>query len=247
MEKYRKELSAMKLTFIGSSHGVPEAHRKCSCLMVEVEKNIYFVDMGTSVIEPLQNRGIPVDAVKGIFISHMHGDHINGLVSFVDLLNWFFRSADPTVCLPDLSAAEVIRQWLKVTLNNGQKEIRYAPIHSGEIFNDGLLKVTAFPTLHCPDSFAFLLEAEGKSILYTGDLNRPGVDFPQVAQTRPLDLVICEAAHFPATEYQPILEKCQIHRLCVTHYSPRYHYSALELAQRHPEVFLATDDLEISL
>ena len=48
----------MKITFLGSSHGVPEAHRKCSCIMIEVGENIYFVDMGTPTIDELRKRGI---------------------------------------------------------------------------------------------------------------------------------------------------------------------------------------------
>lgn len=237
----------MKLTFIGTSHGVPEAHRKCSCLMVEAAGNIYFVDMGTNAIDALQVRGISPSAVKGVFISHMHGDHSTGLIPFVDLIAWYFKTPDPVICLPDMKAADVIADWLRVTLNNNYTGMRYQQITSGEIYNDGVLKVTAFATLHCKDSYAFLLESEGKAVLYTGDLSRPGVDFPEVAKIRPLDLLICEAAHFPATEYLPVLEKCDIARICVTHYSPRFHSSALELAQALPGTILATDDLELTL
>lgn len=35
----------MKITFIGSSHGVPEPHRKCSCIMIEIGEQVYFIDM----------------------------------------------------------------------------------------------------------------------------------------------------------------------------------------------------------
>lgn len=237
----------MKLTFIGSGHGVPEAHRKCSCLMAEVAGNIYFVDMGTNAIDALRLRGRSVDAVKGIFISHMHGDHSTGLIPFVDLVAWYFKTPDPVICLPDIKAADVIADWIRVTQNNNYKNMQYRQITSGEIFNDGVLKVTAFATLHCESSYAFLLEAEGKAVLYTGDLCRPEVDFPEVARVLPLDLLICEAAHFPATEYLPVLEKCEVARVCVTHYSPRYHASALELAQAIPNTVLATDDLELFL
>ena len=50
----------MKLTFIGSSHGIPEPHRKCSCLMVEAGKNIYFVDMGTNALMPCGTEAAPL-------------------------------------------------------------------------------------------------------------------------------------------------------------------------------------------
>ena len=76
----------MKITFLGSSHGVPEPNRKCSCIMVEVEQNIYLIDIGTPAIDLLRRRGKSIDAVKGVFITHMHGDHTDGLIQFADLI-----------------------------------------------------------------------------------------------------------------------------------------------------------------
>ena len=75
----------MKITFIGSSHGVPEPNRKCTCIMIEVGANVYFIDMGAPAIDELRTRGISIDAVKGVFITHMHGDHTDGLIQFIDL------------------------------------------------------------------------------------------------------------------------------------------------------------------
>ena len=77
----------MKIVFFGASHGVPEPNRRCSCAMIETGEARYFVDMGTQATEQLMTRGIPMDAVKTIFVSHMHGDHTDGLISFVDLCN----------------------------------------------------------------------------------------------------------------------------------------------------------------
>ena len=74
----------MKITIVGSSHGVPEPDRKCSCIKVEIGGNIYFVDMGTPAIDEMRRRGDDVNAVKGVFITHMHGDHIGGLPAVLE-------------------------------------------------------------------------------------------------------------------------------------------------------------------
>lgn len=235
----------MKITFLGSSHGVPEANRRCSCAMITLGEKIYFVDMGVMVIEELRKRGIPVEAVQGIFCTHMHGDHTNGLVHFVDLISWYFKQADPAIYLPNMDAAKVIEEWLRVTLSN-VRPLRYFPVQAGEIFNDGVLKVTAIPTRHCPGSYAYLVEAEGKRVLFTGDLKNPGDDFPQVEGA---DLLICEAAHFPATDYEPVLKSGAFKKVCITHYSPRQYSSLFPLMEmlKPLPVQLATDGLEINL
>lgn len=96
----------MQITFLGASHGVPEANRRCSCTLIETNGRYYFIDMGVNAIDALRTRGIDVEDVKGIFITHMHGDHTNGLVSFVDLISWYFKTADPEICLPNLEGFE---------------------------------------------------------------------------------------------------------------------------------------------
>lgn len=240
----------MKITFIGSSHGVPEAHRKCTCIMIEIGENVYFVDMGTSAIDALRTRGISIDAVKGIFVTHMHGDHTNGLIQFVDLITWYFKTPDPVICLPIPEAAKVIDAWLDVTLNGSKKDIKYRETQPGVVFDDGVLKVTAIPTEHCFKSYAYLAEAEGKTVLFTGDLKNPGIDFPKV-EGKSLDLVVCETAHFPSTDYLPIFEKYDIKKVCVTHYSDRFLASVLTLCDTLNEkgipALRSMDDVELTV
>ena len=85
----------MRIIFFGSSHGVPEPNRRMSSILVEVGENRYFIDMGTQSIEQLITRRIPVESVKGIFITHMHGDHTDGLPAFLDLTGWYFKKPTP--------------------------------------------------------------------------------------------------------------------------------------------------------
>lgn len=238
----------MKLTFLGTSHGVPEPNRRCTCTMVEIKGRYYFVDLGIQVIEELMTRGIPMDAVKGIFLSHMHGDHTNGLISFVDLCTWYFKTVDSVICIPDMEGAQVIADWLRVT-GSGHREIHYEEILPGVIFDDGFLKVTAIPTQHCNRSYALLLQAEGHSVLFTGDLKGPSVDFPEIARTEKLDLIICEAAHFPATDYVPILKECKVQKVCIHHYAPWNLPHILNLAEALGELplILANDGMELLL
>ena len=106
----------MQITFLGASHGVPEANRRCSCTLIETNGRYYFIDMGVNAIDALRTRGIEVEDVKGIFITHMHGDHTNGLISFVDLISWYFKTADPEICLPNLEGVEAINPLTGTTI-----------------------------------------------------------------------------------------------------------------------------------
>ncbi|MCR5004865.1 MAG: MBL fold metallo-hydrolase [Clostridiales bacterium] len=238
----------MKITFIGSSHGVPEGDRRCACTMIEVEDRRYFIDMGTQVIEDVRRRHIPEESIKGVFITHMHGDHTNGLVSFVDLISWYFKTCFPRVVVPEQMAVEVLKAWLMVNHNHLREDIEFQVTQEGMIYNDGVLKVTAFKTKHIDPSYAYLVEAEGKRVLFTGDLKGPQIDFPLEALKDPVDLVIAEAAHFSPVEYLPIMKEQEIGRWIINHYQPRKVPEVWTLKQQAQiPVELAMDEMEVEL
>lgn len=238
----------MKITFLGSSHGVPEPHRRCTCTLIEVDGKRYFIDMGMMPIEEMVTRGLPVESIQAIFITHMHGDHTNGLLHFADLLSWSFKSADPIFFLPDPEAGTWIEGWLRLNGSFG-RILRFQAVAPGSLFNDGTLKVTALPTQHHIPSFAYLLEAQGKRVICTGDLKHPSADFPLEAAQEETHLLVCEAAHFDATDYLPLLRQCQVKRVCVHHHSPKHFASIRQLAAEMAPlpVQAAHDGLEITL
>ena len=238
----------MKITFIGSSHGVPEGDRRCACTMIEVEDRRYFIDMGTQVIEDVRRRHIPEESIKGVLITHMHGDHTNGLVSFVDLISWYFKTCYPRIILPEQMAVEVLKAWLMVNHNHLREDIEFQVTQEGMIYNDGVLKVTAFKTKHIDPSYAYLVEAEGKRVLFTGDLKGPQIDFPLAALKDPVDLVIAEAAHFSPVEYLPIMKEQEIGRWIINHYQPRKVPEVWTLKQQAQiPVDMAMDQMEVYL
>ena len=211
----------MRIVFFGTSHGVPEPGRRCSSTLIEVGERRYFVDMGTQSIEQLITRRIPVESVKGVFVTHMHGDHTNGLVSFLDLCSWHFRTADPVVCLPEPvdEAVSVLSAWIACN-HAAMRPFRFLPVKEGIIYEDEAIRVTAYPTRHVENSHALLIEAEGKRVLFTGDLGGPSIDFPVAVLDEPLELAVCECAHFAGTSYVPVLEgKKNLRQLCFNHYT----------------------------
>ena len=240
----------MRLTFLGTSHGVPEPNRKCSCTLLETGGRYYFIDMGATVVEDLVTRGISLNDVGGVFITHMHGDHTNGLPAFCDMLSWVrsWRDADPVFCLPDLAAQDALRAW--VALNGVRmKALRFVQAGDGPCFDDGNLRVTAIPTQHCPGSHAYLAEAEGKAVLFTGDLRRPDIDFPAAAGQREIALAVCECAHFPADRYEMPLRVSRVRRVCFNHYTRGNYAGLLALADTLPEIpmRIVSDGAEIVL
>ena len=242
----------MRLIFIGTSNGVPEPHRRCSSCILETGGSYYIIDMGTRVIEDLRRRGIDIGAVRLAVCTHPHGDHTDGLISFADLLNWYYKDADPLILLPDGRLIPPLRAWLTATTNGEapREDLRIEAFREGVAYEDENLRLTAIPTRHCENSYAFFVEGEGKKLLFTGDLCRPSVDFPQIAFETDLDLLVCEAAHFSPDDCIPYFDRTKAKRILHTHINDSRRAAALfaQMKAPHPyEYGAAFDGMEIEL
>ena len=242
----------MRLIFVGTSHGVPEVNRRCTSCVAEVGGSYYLFDMGTQVIEDLRKRSICLDNVRLAICSHPHGDHTNGLICFVDLVNWYFKSADPLILLPDSRMIPPLRAWVSATLEGKplRDDLRIGSFGEGVAYADENLRVTSIRTKHCAQSYAFLIEAEEKKVLLTGDLCRPSVDFPSIAFETELDLLVCETAHFSPEECIPFFDKAKPKRVLHTHVNDNRWAEVLSRLERqtHPYMYgTAFDGMELSL
>ncbi|MBE6650069.1 MAG: ribonuclease Z [Ruminococcaceae bacterium] len=248
----------MKIVFFGTSHGVPEPNRRCSSTMIETGGARYFIDMGTQSIEQLITRGIRPETIKACFITHMHGDHTNGLISFIDLCSWYFKDADPEFYLPGNTdkSVEAIRNWISC-VGQEMRAFKFGHVDDGFVYEDESIRLTAFRTKHTDASFSYLLEAEGKRVYFSGDLrsplylDSPLADIPVQEFDKGLDLAILELAHFDAPDkyYSLLKDKANIKAVCINHYSNIHLQSAFELIKKLPEqkIFLATDGLELEI
>ena len=223
----------MKITFLGTSHGITEKNQFCSSALVSTGGKHYLVDAGAPVLTLLKNHDIPLTDVAGVFITHSHHDHFMGLCTLTQQINEFsqFEGVSFPVFVPDaedyhrmfefLFGSPDFHGRLAYTVYGGMTNpsgdgTRRAP---AVIFDDGNLKVTAIPVDHYQNAHAFLLEAEGKRVVFTGDLMADMPDYPKVITETETDLVVTEGAHTKLNkpEVMELLKSGRTKTLVITH------------------------------
>ena len=247
----------MKFSFLGTSHGVPAADRYTSCYVLETQGNIYVFDAGAPVTNLLLERGADMKNVKAFFCSHFHGDHIDGGVTMLNLFDWYYRETSIDAYLPDHVAERVLRiygsECEDVYFLDGR--VRLHVMQPGVIFDDGVIRVTAIPVQHIvhPEkrSYAFAIEAEGKHILYTGDLSHdPDTkDFPQIGYAQHFDLILTECAHFTVEKLANCMARVDADYFAVSHIFPLEKIPQIEaLAPRYDfQLLIPNDGDEVEL
>ena len=226
----------MKITFLGTSHGMCEKGQFCSSAAVTVGDRSYIIDAGAPIMCLLKNYDIPYTSVGGIFITHSHQDHYMGLVEFIGQIEDFDRFKDVRikVHVPPEFPSKSINTFLFGNLegifrpvpggcrtdeNDTGRRVDFVTYPDGMIFDDGRMKITSIPVRHTEHAHSFLLEAEGKRVLFTGDLLTDFADYPEILTEGGVDLLIIEAAHTRLNKKQNIelFRRTKTKMMTVTH------------------------------
>ena len=215
----------MKIVFLGTSHGNPEANRFCSSLAVYTGNKVYVIDAGAPILTLLLSRGVHPKDVGGIFITHAHDDHYFGLIEYTRVVNKSgdYHGVSTPVLVPRKRLfSDMLNTKYNFKLWHGRGRTKYKKYRKGVIFDDGFIKVTAVPVRHIFLSYAFIVEAEGKRLLFSGDLARGMKDYPAALFEKHFDLLVLEAAHtvIDTPEVLNKINRSKIDRLVINHISP---------------------------
>ena len=248
----------MKITFLGSSHGVPAPDRFCSCTMIEVNGRLYFIDAGAPLIDLILRYGKHPNDVSAVFTTHAHGDHIIGLASFIDLCNWYYKESTPIVYMTEKEHGDTIVHLATVMEHRmafATERIDMRLARAGVVYEDENVRVTYIPTKHIEPrpSYAILLEAEDKKVLFTGDMSQwlAKEDFPVYPMENETELVVCEMAHFTPEQVSPYAQRLKTKRLCFNHVYPFDKFDSIRAMDESKEynfpISIAHDGDEIIL
>ena len=216
----------MKITFLGTSHGVPAADRYCSSAMIEINDAVYLIDAGAPVIDLLIRKGVDVNRVRAVFTTHLHGDHVFGVIQMASLFNWYFKNTSADFYLTEQAGVDVIKKTIETIDGTLCERVRLKLMTESTVYEDENIRVTPFPTQHLAvldrPAYSYLVEANGKKVLFSGDLSNrlAKEDFPPYALENEVDLMICEMAHFGPEHALPYLEKCRARELIFNHVFP---------------------------
>ena len=183
----RRRRAGTRLILLGTAGGArPRITRSASAQAVVVGDTAYVVDCGDGVARQLVLAGIPLRAVRQIFVTHHHSDH-NADYGNLILLAWAaglgtrLDSWGPpplgrmTDLVFQLNAADIAVR----TADEGRVPLRPL-VHAHELRDGGLVmedqngRVTAALVHHPPlvHAFAYRFDMADRSIVFSGDTTR---------------------------------------------------------------------------
>jgi ribonuclease Z len=173
----------MRVTLLGTGTPFPNPERFGSAILVEVAGKRLLFDCGRGVVIRLAQVQVNPKEIDGLFLTHLHSDHVVGIPDLW-LSGWFLgRDRSLPIWGPPgtRSMAEQlvqafgfdvrIRQASPDPLPGKGVEIDAKEIEQGEIYNDGLARVSAFLVDHgtVKPAFGYRVDSAGHSVVISGD------------------------------------------------------------------------------
>ncbi|AGC78434.1 ribonuclease Z [Nonlabens dokdonensis] len=176
----------MKLTILGCHSATPRDNARPTAQILEMKGHLFLIDCGEGTQMALRKNRVKFARIKHIFISHLHGDHVYGLIGLISTFCLLSRDADLTIYGPK-GIKELILIQLKLAgvYTSFSLRFRESEINTPQILlEDDSLQVTTIPLEHRIFTHGFLFQ------------EKPG--------DRHLDIVACQEYEIEKAYYRKI-------------------------------------------
>lgn len=176
----------LHILFCGTGSPLPNRDRAEACTAVIAGGRLFIFDAGEGSSRNLQMMQAPMDRMGGVFLTHLHSDHINGLGNLA-LQHWVGTNAAAPLALAGPQGTAVVGDALGTvyradsgwrTAHHGEAVAPPAgfgfaarDITPGVVYDQGGVRITAFAVPHAPvaPAFGYRLDWAGRSVTISGD------------------------------------------------------------------------------
>nr|WP_315246231.1 ribonuclease Z [uncultured Flavobacterium sp.] len=150
----------MKLTILGCYAATPRTLTNPTSQVLEIKNRLFLIDCGEGTQVQLRKNKIKFSKINHIFISHLHGDHLYGLIGTISTFSLLGRTTDLHVYGPK-GIRELILLQLKLTESWTTYQLFFHELESKEsevIFEDQKVIVKTIPLKHRVYTNGFLFQ-----------------------------------------------------------------------------------------
>lgn len=214
----------MKLTVLGKYGPWPKTDCACSGYLLEAAGKRLLIDCGSGVLASLQ-RHCPIDRLDGVILTHLHSDHMGDMLVLRYALPYFLGKGLMKAPLPVFLPATP-ENVAETILTDGSFDAQL--VKGGDTAEFQGLSLSFFRVRHPVECNAVKIAAEGKTFVFSGDMNTtPGFDeFAGSADLLMMDGCFLKVEwaeskpHLSAALAAEIGLKAKAKRLLITHIRP---------------------------
>ena len=161
----------LSVTFLGTSSAAPTRERGLPSAAIQREGELVVLDCGEGVQRQILGRGIGLNRDTTILITHLHGDHVTGLLGLLQTMALAHRAKPVTVVGP-----AALSEWLEVTSGLLQMgltfPLKFVRARAGKLLTSRGFVVRCCRAEHSVEAYSYTVE----------ERPRPGLFYPEKAK-----------------------------------------------------------------
>ena len=149
-----------KVHVLGCGSARPTMRHYASSQVVEIRGKMFLVDCGEGTQMLLMRARINFNKIKGVFVSHLHGDHCFGLIGLISSFGLLGRKAPLLVCAP-AQFESLFHEMMKMFCGGLDYEVMFRPLDATRqqlVYDDRTLSVVTLPLEHRVPCCGFLFK-----------------------------------------------------------------------------------------
>ncbi|MFA7688041.1 MAG: ribonuclease Z [Moheibacter sp.] len=141
---------SLKLTILGFNSAIPKKKSAPTAQLLEISNRHFLIDCGEGTQVQLRKAKAKFSKINHIFISHLHGDHVFGLIGLISTLQLLGKETPLRIFGP-MGIRDFIMNQLRHTRSNCSFSLDFTELESNEsemIFEDEKVEVFTVPLDH---------------------------------------------------------------------------------------------------
>ncbi|MGF1485557.1 MAG: ribonuclease Z [Prochloraceae cyanobacterium] len=154
----------MEITFLGTSSGVPTRSRNVSALAVRLPQRseVWLMDCGEGTQHQILRSPIGISSIAKIFITHMHGDHIYGLMGLLSSCGLAGKAQKINIYGPP-GLEEYLKASCKYSCVSFGDRVSVTTVQPGIIYEDEEFSVSCLQLKHRVTAFGYRIAEKNRS------------------------------------------------------------------------------------
>jgi ribonuclease Z len=153
----------VQITFLGTSSGVPTRARNVSSIALNLPQRaeVWLFDCGEATQHQLLRCDVKISQIRRIFVTHLHGDHIFGLMGLLATYG-MAGSPDRIDIYGPRGLDEYLRACQKYSYTNFHYPLKVHIIEPGIVYQETDFTVTCIPLKHKVPAFGYRVSETDK-------------------------------------------------------------------------------------
>jgi ribonuclease Z len=226
----------LRMTLLGVGTAVPDQDRENTHMVWESSDGLLLIDAGGSTYQRLLRANLDPLRLRGVFLTHSHADHINGLPALLFQLSLVgFKARLPIYA--NAPTIELMRRVLDAFgLEKHQAAVDWIAVAGGQevpLNADGY-RLRVADTVHPRPCMALRFEdrASGRALVYSAD-TEPCPSVQELAAGAAVLIHEANSAqpfpgHTTPRQAGGVAANAGVERLVLVHFSPKYTMSAAQ-------------------